>query len=75
MAPGGMNPVLKDIAVNARFQNDPKGIFNHYGTEKMAEIIDGLDNIETFSIVDGNRIAAASSIYSQQISEYFRDSL
>ncbi|MDA3959040.1 ABC transporter substrate-binding protein [Oceanispirochaeta sp.] len=67
MAPGGMNPVLKDIAVNARFQNDPKGIFNHYGTEKMAEIIDGLDNIETFSIVDGNRIAAASSIYSQQI--------
>ena len=67
MAPGGMNPVLKEIAVNARFQNDPKGIFNNYGKDKMAEIIAGLDNIETFSIVDGKRIAAASTIYSQQI--------
>jgi multiple sugar transport system substrate-binding protein len=67
MAPGGMNPVLKDIAVNARFQNDPKGIFNNYGMDKMAEIINGLDNIETFSIVEGNRISAASSIYSKQI--------
>ncbi len=67
MAPGGMNPVLKNIAVNERFQNDPKGIFNNYGKEKMAEIIAGLDSIETFSIVDGNRIAAASTIYSKQI--------
>jgi len=67
MAPGGMNPVLKDIAVNPRFQNDPKGIFKNYGEEKMAEIIAGLDNIETFSIVEGNRIAAASTIYSKQI--------
>jgi len=67
MAPGGMNPVLKEIATNARFQNDPKGIFQHYGAEKMAEIIQGLDNIETFSIVEGQRMAAASSIYSKQI--------
>jgi len=67
MAPGGMNPVIKDIAVNERFQNDPKGIFKNYGKDKMAEIIQGLDNIETFSIVEGNRIAAASLIYSKQI--------
>jgi multiple sugar transport system substrate-binding protein len=67
MAPGGMNPVLKDIAVNERFQQDPKGIFKNYGKDKMAEIIAGLDNIETFSIVEGNRIAAASTIYSKQI--------
>ncbi len=67
MAPGGMNPVLKEIATNARFQNDPKGIFQHYGKEKMAEIIQGLDNIETFSIVEGKRMAAASTIYSKQI--------
>jgi len=58
---------LKEIAVNERFQNDPKGIFKHYGKEKMAEIIQGLDRIETFSIVDGNRITAASTIYAQQI--------
>ena len=67
MPPGGMNPVLKDIAVNERFQNDPKGIFKHYGKQKMAEIIQGLDSIETFSIVEGNRITAASTIYTQQI--------
>lgn len=67
MSPGGMNPVLKEIAVNERFQNDPKGIFSNYGADKMAEIIAGLDNIETFSIVEGNRIAAASTIYSKQI--------
>lgn len=67
MAPGGMNPVVKEIAVNARFQNDPKGIFRHYGKEKMAEIIQGLDSIETFSIVEGKRMEYASSIYSKQI--------
>ena len=67
MAPGGMNPVLKEIASNERFQNDPKGIFKNYGKEKMVEIIAGLDSIETFSIVDGNRIAAASTIFSKQI--------
>ncbi len=67
MAPGGMNPVLREIAGNVRFQNDPKGIFKHYGPDKMAEIIEGLNSIETFSIVDGNRIEAASQISAQQI--------
>ncbi|MCD6397031.1 MAG: extracellular solute-binding protein [Spirochaetaceae bacterium] len=67
MAPGGMNPMLKSISTNPRFQNDPKGIFKHYGPEKMAEIIQGLDSIETFSIVDGNRMEAASLITAQQI--------
>ncbi len=67
MAPGGMNPMLKEISTNPRFQNDPKGIFKHYGAEKMAEIIQGLDSIETFSIVEGNRMEAASVITAQQI--------
>ncbi|MFA6765284.1 MAG: sugar ABC transporter substrate-binding protein, partial [Sphaerochaetaceae bacterium] len=67
MAPGGMNPMLKEIATNARFQNDPTGTFKRYGKEKMAEIINGLENIETFSIVGGNRIEAASEITAKQI--------
>ena len=67
MAPGGMNPMLKEIASNSRFQNDPNGIFKNYGAEKMAEIIDGLEDIRTFSIVDGVRIEAASEITAQQI--------
>ena len=67
MAPGGMNPVIKEIATNPRFQADPKKIFENYGAEKMAEIINGLDSIETFGIVDGRRIDAAAVIYSKQI--------
>lgn len=67
MAPGGMNPTLKEIATNPRFQNDPKGIFANYGPEKMAEIISGMNEIQTFSIVDGRRIEAASAIFSNQI--------
>jgi len=67
MAPGGMNPVLKSIATNPLFQNDPKGIFKHYGPDKMAQIIQGLNNIETFSIVGGKRIVAASQITAKQI--------
>ena len=67
MAPGGMNPMLKGIANNARFQNDPKGIFKNYGAEKMAEIIDGLNDLDSFGIVDGKVIEAASTITAQQI--------
>ena len=67
MAPGGMNPVLKEIATNSLFQNDPKGIFKHYGSDKMAEIIQGLNSLETFSIVNGKRIEAASQISAKQI--------
>ena len=67
MAPGGMNPMIRGIAENARFQNDPKGIFKNYGPEKMAEIIDGLNNIESFGIVEGSVIEAASTVTAQQI--------
>ena len=67
MAPGGMNPMLKEIATNARFQNDPQGLFKRYGSQKMADIIDGLENVQTFSIVDGKRIEAASQITAKMI--------
>lgn len=67
MSPGGKNPVLREIATNPDFQMDEKGIYERYGSEKMAEIIMGLDSIETFSIVDGNRIDVASLVFSKQI--------
>jgi multiple sugar transport system substrate-binding protein len=67
MAPGGMNPMIRGIADNPRFQNDPKGIFKNYGPEKMAEIIEGLNSIESFGIVEGRKIEAASVINAQQI--------
>lgn len=67
MAPGGMNPIIKGIATNERYQNDPKGIFKHYGPEKIAEINEGMNDIASFSIVDGKKINAATEVTTKQI--------
>ena len=67
MAPGGMNPVLKEISENEKFIADPKGIFNRYGKEKMAEIVSGMENLMRFGIVEGNLIEEYGTIFAQQI--------
>jgi multiple sugar transport system substrate-binding protein len=67
MAPGGMNPMLRDIARMPEYLNDPKGIFNRYGREKIEEIISGLDNIGSFTIVRGKTFPEAGKIYAKQI--------
>ena len=67
MAVGGMMPVLQGVGETERFLNDPKGVYSKYGAEKIMEINKGLDNIESFGIVEGVRIDAASTIYSKKI--------
>ena len=67
MAVGGMMPVLKGVGETERFLNDPKGVYSRYGADKIREINEGLDNIESFGIVEGVRIEAASTIYSKKI--------
>jgi len=67
MAPGGMNPVLRDIASMPEYLNDPKGVFKRYGREKVEEIIKGLDNIGSFTSVDGRVFPEAGQIYSKMI--------
>ena len=67
MAPGGMNPMLRDIAQMPEYLNDPKGIFKRYGREKIEEIISGLDNIGSFTIVGGKTFPEAGKIYAKQI--------
>jgi multiple sugar transport system substrate-binding protein len=67
MAPGGMYPVLKKIAGNEKFLNDPKGIYKHYGKDKMEEIVSGLENLMRFDVVEGNIIQAYGKIAAQQI--------
>ncbi len=67
MAVGGMMPVIKGVADTERFLNDPKGVYSRYGKKKIMEIVDGLNNIESFGLVDGHRIEAASVIYSKKI--------
>ncbi len=67
MAVGGMMPVFEGVANTERFLNDPKGVYSKYGAEKIIEITEGLNKIESFGIVEGNRIEAASTIYSKKI--------
>jgi len=67
MAPGGMYPMLKKIAGNEKFLNDPKGIYKHYGKDKMAEIVSGLENLMRFDVVEGNLIKDYGKISAQQI--------
>ena len=63
MAPGGMLPVLRDVAESAQFLADPSGIFRRYGRSKIVGIINGLASIRTFGMVGGKRQPAASLVY------------
>ncbi|MBN2418773.1 MAG: extracellular solute-binding protein [Deltaproteobacteria bacterium] len=67
MAPGGMNPVLRDIATMPEYLNDPKGIFKRYGSEKVAAVIEGLDSIGSFTSVNGRSFPQSGKIYSKMI--------
>ena len=67
MSPGGMNPMLRDIAAKSEYLNDPKGVFKRYGRSKIEEIISGLDDIGSFTIVEGRTFPAAGKIYAKQI--------
>jgi multiple sugar transport system substrate-binding protein len=67
MQPGGMNPVLKEIAENEKFLNDPNQVYERYGQDKITQIVSGLENIQRFGIVDGNLIEDYGKIFTQQI--------
>ncbi|HUX21501.1 MAG TPA: extracellular solute-binding protein [Spirochaetia bacterium] len=67
VAPGGNNPVIHGIADNSEFLNDPEGVFQHYGKDKMDTIISGMNSITDFSIVGGKVVPAGAAIYSKAI--------
>lgn len=67
MAPGGMLPVLRDVAESDTFLADPSGIFRRYGRSKIKGIIDGMASIRTFGLVNGKRQPAASVVYTEDI--------
>ena len=46
---------------------DPKGIFKHYGKEKISQIIGGLDHLQKFEIVEGKMFPASGEIFAQKI--------
>jgi multiple sugar transport system substrate-binding protein len=48
MAPGGMMPVLRDIAQGDDFFRDPSGVFQRYGRARIVAIIAGLEKLSSF---------------------------
>lgn len=67
MAPGGMNPVLRDIASMPEYLNDSRGIFKRFGRKKVEALIKGLDTIESFTR-NGDRVFPESGrIFSKMI--------
>ncbi|MBW2609139.1 MAG: extracellular solute-binding protein [Deltaproteobacteria bacterium] len=67
MSPGGMNPMLRDIAGKPEYLNDPNGIFKRYGREKIEEITAGLDSMGSFTVVNGKTFPASGRIFAKQI--------
>ncbi|NCD04712.1 MAG: extracellular solute-binding protein [Spirochaetia bacterium] len=65
MAPGGMNPVIKGIADTDEFLDN--SVLSKYGKASISEIVDGMQNIKSFSIVDGMKIEKADQVTAQQI--------
>ena len=67
MAPGGMLPVLRDVAEANRFMADPSGIFRRYGRERIQGILGGLAEVRSFGLVGGKRQPAASLVYAEGV--------
>jgi len=67
MAPGGMNPVFKDIAMNSSYLADPAYLFTRYGHDNVKKIIDGQDYIQTFGYLGNTYFPVADEISNQEI--------
>lgn len=65
--PGGLNPMLRDIASDPAYLDDPRGIFKSYGEDKIQEILSGFDSIKTFSVVDGKTYPMAGQFFAKKI--------
>ncbi|WGK68493.1 extracellular solute-binding protein [Candidatus Haliotispira prima] len=67
MSPGGMLPTIKSVSSDSDFLNDPKGVYQRYGTDKIIALNEGFDDLKSFGIVNGKRFELASVVYSKKI--------
>ncbi|ADZ90977.1 ABC transporter substrate-binding protein [Marinomonas mediterranea] len=67
MAPGGMNPMLKGIAEDPAYLDDPNGVFKLYGADKMKKIVSGFDDIRSFSVVKGKTFPESGEIFAKSV--------
>jgi len=67
MAPGGMNPMIKGIAEDPAYLDDPNGVFKLYGPKKMEQIASGFDDIRSFAVVKGKTFPASGAIFAKSV--------
>lgn len=67
MVPGGMFPVLKEVVASEEFFNDPKGVYNRYGKDKINTLVAGVNNPKAFTIRDGVVYPDAATVASKLI--------
>lgn len=64
---GGANPAYKAVAGSDAYLNDPVGLFERYGKEKITEIIGGMENVAKFSQVEGGVVAEANMVFAKMV--------
>lgn len=64
---GGANPAYKSVASSDAYLNDPVGLFERYGKEKITEIIGGMENVAKFSQVEGGVVAEANMVFAKMV--------
>ncbi|WP_461208352.1 ABC transporter substrate-binding protein [Desulfocurvus sp. DL9XJH121] len=67
MAPGGMLPVLHDVADMDVFYRDLQGVFRRYGHAKVQEVVRGLEQVRSFSMDNGHLNTDAAEIMARGI--------
>ncbi len=64
---GGANPAVKAIAASDSFLDDPIGLFERYGKDKIIEIVSGMENVTKFSTTDGVLHPNANIVFAKTV--------
>lgn len=67
MVPGGMLPVLRDVANSKDFYRDTQGVFRRYTHSHMRQIVAGLGSIESFGLRNGVIVPQAFEVSAEGI--------
>ncbi|XXJ18755.1 ABC transporter substrate-binding protein [Desulfovibrio caledoniensis] len=67
MAPGGMMPVLEDIAASPVFYRDAQGVFQKYRRKRVESILAGFNSLQSFEFGDGRLIPEAARVSAEGI--------
>jgi len=67
MVPGGMLPVLKEIADAPAFYRDAQGVFQRYSRRRVNEIVTGFETLQSFSFIDGVLQPQASDVSAHKV--------